>query len=76
MKALISEYLPLNFLGAPLLPGIGRLTAPASGGTFIVGEFGVELGVKVNESEGVGVVMCDGSKDGVLGVAVDGGEMS
>lgn len=28
MNHRIAEYFPLNFLGAPFVPGIGRLTTP------------------------------------------------
>ena len=31
MNFWISEYFPLNFFGAPLVPGIGRFMTPVSG---------------------------------------------
>ena len=60
----MSEYLPLNFLGAPFVPGIGRLTAPWSGGMFMAKEVGDEFDVDVDVGVGVfvGVEMMDGSE--------------
>ena len=36
MNFCISEYFPLNFFGAPLVPGIGKFMTPVSGA--IVGD--------------------------------------